>query len=86
MKTPMVPEVYGFNPSDPLKFNPVPSGSRLLDKVMYILSEPTEGRICIRPWYPVKFIGSLFESLYANSKSKVAPCSIVNEYLPADIV
>ena len=35
MKIPIVPEVGGFNPSDPLKFKPVPSASRLLDKVIY---------------------------------------------------
>ena len=34
IKIPIVPEVGGFNPLDPLKFKPVPSALKLDDKVI----------------------------------------------------
>jgi hypothetical protein len=45
MYTPMVPDVGGLIELDPLKFKPVPHGSRLEDNVMYTSLDPTLGLI-----------------------------------------
>ncbi len=48
MNTPIVPEVGGLIELDPLKFKPVPHGSKLEDNVIYTSLDPILGRICIR--------------------------------------
>lgn len=60
--------------------NPVPSASRLDERVQYKVVEPIVGLICARHSYPVKSNGvEGVPVLYSNRRSKVFPCLIINE-------
>ena len=84
---PILPDVRGY--ITPLtvgvKVKPVPSASILEDNLQIIVVDACVGRICIRASYELKSTGALLESLYSILKFVVAPCSNVNEYLPAAI-
>ena len=84
---PILPDVVGsVNDAEVgVKSNPVPSAIKVFVKERWVVEESTDGLICILAVYPLKSTGFPLESLYSNNKSVVAPCSMVNKYLPAAI-